>query len=61
VTTDPTISRLRRMRRFEWTRARSRPVKAAAGITVTALCAAYILWQIDVSQTIHILRSASWG
>ena len=58
---DPTVSRLRRMRRFEWARARSRPVKAAAGIAVTALCAAYILWQIDVSQTIHILRTASWG
>ena len=61
MTADPTVSRLRRLRRFEWARARSRPVKAAAGITVTALCAAYILWQIDVGKTIHILRSASWG
>jgi hypothetical protein len=55
------VSRLRRLRRFEWARARSRPVKALAGIAVTALCAAYILWQIDVSKTIDILRSASWG
>jgi len=55
------VSRLRRLRRFEWARARSRPVKALAGIAVTALCAAYILWQIDVSKTIDILRNASWG
>ncbi len=55
------VSRLRRLRRFEWARARSRPVKALAGIAVTALCAGYILWQIDVSKTIDILRSASWG
>ena len=55
------VSRLRRLRRFEWARARSRPVKALAGIAVTALCVAYILWQIDVSKTIDILRSASWG
>jgi glycosyltransferase 2 family protein len=55
------VSRLRRLRRFEWARARSRPVKALAGIAVTALCAGYILWQIDVSKTIDILRNASWG
>jgi uncharacterized protein (TIRG00374 family) len=29
------------------------------GLIVTGLCTAYILWQIDVSQTVHILAHAS--
>jgi uncharacterized protein (TIRG00374 family) len=61
LTAEAETSRLRRLRRLEWSRARSRPVKAAAGLAVTGLCVAYILWQIDVGQTLHILRHANLG
>jgi len=54
-------SRARRLRRLEWSAARSRPVKAALGLVVTAACAAYILWQIDVGRTLHILGHADLG
>jgi uncharacterized protein (TIRG00374 family) len=33
--------------------------RAAASLIVTGLCTAYIVWKIDVVQSIHILRSAS--
>jgi uncharacterized protein (TIRG00374 family) len=37
-----------------------RPVRAIGGLVVTGLCIAYILWQIDVGQTLHILRHAQF-
>ncbi len=40
---------------------RRRPVRIAATLVVTGLCAAYILWQIDVSRTIEILGDARLG
>jgi uncharacterized protein (TIRG00374 family) len=54
-------SRLRRLRRLEWASFRSRPVRAAAGLVVTGLCAAYILWQIDVGRTARIVGDADLG
>jgi glycosyltransferase 2 family protein len=38
---------------------RRRAVKAGVGLLVTGLCLAYILWQIDVGKTVHILGHAS--
>jgi glycosyltransferase 2 family protein len=40
---------------------RRRAPKAVAGLIVTGLCIAYILWQINVGQTIHILGHANIG
>jgi glycosyltransferase 2 family protein len=40
---------------------RKRGLKAAAGLVVTGLCVAYILWQINVGKTIHILGHAKIG
>ncbi len=40
---------------------RRRGPKAVAGLVVTGLCIAYILWQINVGQTIHILGHANIG
>jgi uncharacterized protein (TIRG00374 family) len=38
-----------------------RPVRIVGGLMVTGLCLAYILWQINVSKTVHILGHASVG
>ena len=38
-----------------------RPVRVTGGLIVTGLCTAYILWQIDVSRTVHILAHANLG
>ena len=54
-------SRLRRLRRLEWAAFRTRPAQAAAGLVVTGLCVAYILWQIDVGKTVHIVGNADLG
>ena len=35
-----------------------RPVRVIGGLVVTGLCVAYILWQINVGETLHILRNA---
>src|SRR5262249_7114305 len=35
-----------------------RPVRVIGGVVVTGLCVAYILWQIDVGQTLDVLRNA---
>ena len=40
---------------------RRRSVRLVGGLVVTGLCAAYILWQIDVARTIRILGHASLG
>ena len=40
---------------------RRRGLKAAAGVVVTGLCVAYILWQINVGKTVHILGHAKAG
>jgi uncharacterized protein (TIRG00374 family) len=40
-------------------RGRRRPVRVAATLVVTGLATAYIVWQIDLGQTLDILRSAS--
>jgi uncharacterized protein (TIRG00374 family) len=40
---------------------RRRPVRVGATLVVTGLCVAYILWQIDVGETIDILRDAQLG
>ena len=40
---------------------RRRPVRVGATLTVTGLCVAYILWKIDVGQTLDILRNAELG
>lgn len=34
-------------------------LKALATLALTGLCVAYILWKIDVSQTLHVLAHAS--
>lgn len=38
-----------------------RLLRAGATLVVTGLCAAYILWKIDVSRTVHILVHARFG
>ena len=40
---------------------RKRSLKVAGTLVVTGLCTAYIVWKIDISQTLHILRDASVG
>jgi glycosyltransferase 2 family protein len=40
---------------------RRRSVRVGATLVVTGLCTAYILWKIDVGQTIDILRDAQLG
>jgi glycosyltransferase 2 family protein len=37
---------------------RRRLIRVAATLVVTGLCTAYILWKIDVGQTLHVLRDA---
>ena len=38
-----------------------RSVRLAATLVVTGLCTAYIVWKINISQTLHILVHASLG
>ena len=40
---------------------RRRSVRVSATLVVTGLCTAYILWKIDVGQTIEVLRDAQLG
>ena len=40
---------------------RRRALRAAATVVVTGLCAAYILWKIDLGQTGHVLAHARVG
>ena len=37
-----------------------RGVRVAATLTVTGACLAYIVWQIDIGQTVEILRDADY-
>ena len=48
-------------REREWSAWRRRGVRVAATLVVTGACAAYILWKIDIPQTIDILRDAHYG
>jgi uncharacterized protein (TIRG00374 family) len=41
--------------------ARKRVVRGAATIVVTGICAAYVIWKIDIGQTAEILADASIG
>jgi glycosyltransferase 2 family protein len=38
-----------------------RPVRLTLTLVVTALCVAYLVWKIDLSQTLHILAHAQLG
>jgi glycosyltransferase 2 family protein len=38
-----------------------RSIRVAATLVVTGLCTAYILWKIDIGQTVDVLRDASIG
>jgi glycosyltransferase 2 family protein len=38
-----------------------RSIRVAVTLAVTGLCTAYIVWKIDISQTLHILAHASVG
>src|SRR6266508_5049346 len=40
---------------------RRRLIRVAATLVVTGLCAAYILWKIDVGKTVDVLRDARLG
>jgi uncharacterized protein (TIRG00374 family) len=40
---------------------RSRPVRVTLTLVVTGLCTAYIVWKIDIRQTVHVLAHASVG
>jgi glycosyltransferase 2 family protein len=40
---------------------RRRPLRVGATLVVTGLCVLYLVWQIDLSQTIDILRGAQLG
>jgi glycosyltransferase 2 family protein len=41
--------------------ARRRAIRVAAGVVVTGLCTAYIVWRIDLGKTAHILGHARIG
>lgn len=38
-----------------------RLIRLAGTLVVTGLCAAYILWKIDLSQTVHVLAHANFA
>jgi uncharacterized protein (TIRG00374 family) len=38
-----------------------RGIRVAATLVVTGLCAAYIIWKIDVGKTLDVLRNANLG
>jgi uncharacterized protein (TIRG00374 family) len=38
-----------------------RSIRVAVTLAVTGLCTAYIVWKIDISQTLHILAHANVG
>jgi uncharacterized protein (TIRG00374 family) len=40
---------------------RSRRIRIGATLVVTGLCAAYIIWKIDVGKTLDVLRDAKLG
>src|SRR5579871_5078065 len=37
----------------------SRPVRSAATLLFTGLCIGYVLWKIDVGETLHVLATAN--
>jgi hypothetical protein len=52
---------LARWREREWSSWRRRSVRVAATLVVTGLCIAYIVWKINIGQTLDILGSAHYG
>jgi len=38
-----------------------RLIRLAGTLVVTGLCAAYIFWKIDISQTVHVLVHANFA
>ena len=54
-------SALGRWRERQWSVWRHRGVRVAATLTVTGLCLAYIVWQIDVGATVEILGDVDWA
>ena len=38
---------------------RNRYLRLAATLAVTGLCTAYLIWKIDLSQTLHLLAHAN--
>jgi glycosyltransferase 2 family protein len=38
-----------------------RPLRISLTLVVTALCVAYLVWKVDLSQTLHILADAHLG
>jgi uncharacterized protein (TIRG00374 family) len=52
---------LHRWREREWSAWKRRGARVAATLVVTGLCVAYILWKIDVGETVDLLRSANIG
>jgi glycosyltransferase 2 family protein len=40
---------------------RNRTLRLVATLVVTALCTAYLVWKIDLSQTLHLLAHAELG
>src|SRR5262249_55016749 len=55
------VSRLGRLGSLEWSYWRSRHVRVVATLVVSGLAAAYVLWKIDLSKTVEILRNANLG
>jgi uncharacterized protein (TIRG00374 family) len=51
---------IRRWREREWSTWRHRGVRFAGTLVLTGLCIAYIVWQIDIGQTITILGGTDW-
>jgi uncharacterized membrane protein YbhN (UPF0104 family) len=41
--------------------AKKRLIRLAATLVVTGLCTAYLVWKIDLSQTLHLLAHAHFG
>jgi uncharacterized protein (TIRG00374 family) len=52
---------LHRWRERQWSSWKRRSVRVTATLVITGLCVAYILWKIDVGETVDILRSANLG
>ena len=40
---------------------RNRSLRLAATLVVTGLCTAYLVWKIDLGQTLHLLAHAQLG
>jgi len=52
---------IRRFREREWSAWRRRSVRVTATLVVTGLAVAYLLWKIDIGQTLDILRDADYA